>query len=129
MITEQGRVVEFRFRAADLILHCCEIHGCVLELHLQLVPQAAPVTFSFVLYFTRKFYKKARASIITIQKNLRACLGRRKFERKRSATLVLQKHRRGQLARTRCRKLREEKRKREEEERKKREERRRGGER
>ncbi|XP_031414316.1 unconventional myosin-X isoform X2 [Clupea harengus] len=73
-------------------------------------------------YTARKFYKKARASIITIQKNLRACLGRRKFERKRSATLVLQKHRRGQLARTRCRKLREEKRKREEEERKKREE-------
>ncbi|XP_062383564.1 unconventional myosin-X [Sardina pilchardus] len=71
-------------------------------------------------YSARKYYRKARASIVTIQKNLRACLGRRRYAKKRSAALLLQRHHRGQLARARCRKLREEKRKREEEERKKR---------
>lgn len=57
-----------------------------------------------------------------IQKNYRAHLYRRRFQRKRAAALVLQKHRRGQVSRGVCRKLREEKRKREEEEKKKKEE-------
>lgn len=42
--------------------------------------------------------------------------------KQRKATLVLQKHRRGQVARARVRKLREERKKREEEQRKKEEE-------
>uniref|UniRef100_A0A8C2HJZ7 Myosin X, like 1 n=1 Tax=Cyprinus carpio TaxID=7962 RepID=A0A8C2HJZ7_CYPCA len=61
-------------------------------------------------------------SIRTIQKNYRAHFYRRHFQRKCSAALVLQKHRRGQVARGVCHKLREEKRKKEEEERKKKEE-------
>uniref|UniRef100_A0A8C2GUX8 Myosin X, like 1 n=1 Tax=Cyprinus carpio TaxID=7962 RepID=A0A8C2GUX8_CYPCA len=63
----------------------------------------------------------ARCVIVTIQKNYRAYLYRRRFQRKCSAALVLQKHRRGQVARGVCHKLREEKRKKEEEERKKKE--------
>lgn len=70
----------------------------------------------------RKNFKKALDSILTIQKNYRAHFYRRQFQRKSSAALVLQKHRRGQVARGVCRKLREEKRKKEEEERKKKEE-------
>lgn len=59
---------------------------------------------------------------MTIQKNYRAHLYRQRFLRKRSAVLVLQKWRRGQVARGRYRTLRDEKKKREEEERKKKEE-------
>lgn len=71
----------------------------------------------------RKHFKKVRTNIIIIQKNYRAYFWRRAFLRLRLATLVLQKHRRGQLARGLCCKLREEKRRREEEEeRRKREE-------
>ncbi|GAA6078966.1 unconventional myosin-X, partial [Tachysurus ichikawai] len=66
-----------------------------------------------------KQYKKALSSIVTIQKNYRTHFYQRRFQRKRSAALVLQKCRRGQVARGRCRKLRDEKREREEEERKK----------
>ncbi|KAI7807751.1 unconventional myosin-X [Triplophysa rosa] len=73
-------------------------------------------------YIARKNYKKALTSIVRIQKNYRAHLYRRRFLRQRSATLVLQKHRRGQVARGVCRKLREEKKKREEEERRRKEE-------
>uniref|UniRef100_A0A8C9VN06 Unconventional myosin-X-like n=1 Tax=Scleropages formosus TaxID=113540 RepID=A0A8C9VN06_SCLFO len=62
-----------------------------------------------------KHYKRVLSSIITIQKNYRAHYWRRVFLRLRSATLVFQKHRRGQLARSHCHRLREEKRKREEE--------------
>uniref|UniRef100_A0A3B4C8G7 Myosin X, like 1 n=1 Tax=Pygocentrus nattereri TaxID=42514 RepID=A0A3B4C8G7_PYGNA len=72
-------------------------------------------------YIARKHFKKALASIVTFQKNYRAHFYRQKFLRKRSAALVLQKHRRGQVARGTYRKLREDKIKREEEERKKRE--------
>uniref|UniRef100_A0A672NUD6 Unconventional myosin-X-like n=1 Tax=Sinocyclocheilus grahami TaxID=75366 RepID=A0A672NUD6_SINGR len=64
----------------------------------------------------------ARCVIVTIQKNYRAHLYRRRFQRKRSAALVLQKHRRGQVARGVFHKLQEEKRKKEEEERKTKEE-------
>ncbi|XP_059427494.1 unconventional myosin-X [Carassius carassius] len=73
-------------------------------------------------YIARKNFKKALDSILTIQKNYRAHFYRRRFQRKRSAALVLQKHRRGQVARGVCHKLQEEKRKKEEEERKKKEE-------
>ncbi|XP_036401500.1 unconventional myosin-X-like [Megalops cyprinoides] len=73
-------------------------------------------------YTARKYYKKALASVLTIQKNYRAHFWRRSFLRQRSAALVLQRHHRGQLARRRCRKLREERRRKEEEERRKKEE-------
>uniref|UniRef100_A0A672T669 Unconventional myosin-X-like n=1 Tax=Sinocyclocheilus grahami TaxID=75366 RepID=A0A672T669_SINGR len=73
-------------------------------------------------YIARKNFKKALDSILTIQKNYRAHFYRRQFQRKCSAALVLQKHRRGQVARGVCHKLREEKRKKEEEERKNKEE-------
>ncbi|XP_016127079.1 unconventional myosin-X-like [Sinocyclocheilus grahami] len=73
-------------------------------------------------YIARKNFKKALDSIVTIQKNYRAHLYRRRFQRKRSAALVLQKHRRGQVARGVFHKLQEEKRKKEEEERKTKEE-------
>ncbi|XP_016327955.1 unconventional myosin-X-like [Sinocyclocheilus anshuiensis] len=72
-------------------------------------------------YIARKNFKKALDSILTIQKNYRAHFYRRQFQRKCSAALVLQKHRRGQVARGVCHKLREEKRKKEEEERNKKE--------
>lgn len=71
---------------------------------------------------SRKHFKKAVSSIVTIQKNYRAHLYRSRFLRKCSAALVLQKCRRGQVARGRCRKLRDEKRKSEEEDRRKKEE-------
>lgn len=71
---------------------------------------------------SRKQFQKAVSSIVTIQKNYRAHFYRRRFLRRRSAVLVLQKCRRGQVARGRCRKLRDEKRKREEEEEKRKKE-------
>nr|XP_057937730.1 unconventional myosin-X [Doryrhamphus excisus] len=68
-------------------------------------------------YVARKQYKRALASIVTIQKNYRAHFWRRSFLRLRLASVVLQKHHRGQVARSLCRQLREEKRRKEEEER------------
>uniref|UniRef100_A0A3Q2P4T4 Unconventional myosin-X n=1 Tax=Fundulus heteroclitus TaxID=8078 RepID=A0A3Q2P4T4_FUNHE len=68
-------------------------------------------------YVARKQYKKVLSSVVTIQRNYRAHFWRRAFLRLRLAAVVLQKHRRGQLARCLCRKLREE-----EEEKKRREE-------
>uniref|UniRef100_A0AAY4BF39 Myosin X n=2 Tax=Denticeps clupeoides TaxID=299321 RepID=A0AAY4BF39_9TELE len=59
-------------------------------------------------YVARKHYRKVLASTVTIQKNYRAHFWRRVFLRLRSATLVLQKHRRGQLARSLHRQLRRE---------------------
>ncbi|XP_061579633.1 unconventional myosin-X [Cololabis saira] len=70
-------------------------------------------------YVARKQYRRVLSSVVTIQKNYRAHFWRRVFLRLRAATLVLQKHRRGQLARSLCRQLRAEK---EEEERMRREE-------
>lgn len=67
----------------------------------------------------RKYFKRARASVITLQKHLRRHIQRGRFVKQRKAALVLQKHRRGQVARTRVRKLREEKKKKKEEEQKK----------
>lgn len=67
----------------------------------------------------RKYFKRARASVITLQKHLRRHIQRRRFVKQRKAALVLQRHRRGQVARTRVRKLREEKKKKKEEEQKK----------
>ncbi|XP_045081439.1 unconventional myosin-X isoform X2 [Coregonus clupeaformis] len=72
-------------------------------------------------YTARKHFKRVKGSVITLQGYLRTHIQRKWFLRRCLATRVLQKHRRGQVARTRCRKLREERRKREEEERKKRE--------
>uniref|UniRef100_A0A667ZCG9 Myosin X, like 1 n=1 Tax=Myripristis murdjan TaxID=586833 RepID=A0A667ZCG9_9TELE len=74
-------------------------------------------------YVARKQYKRVLSSVITIQKNYRAHFWRRVFLRLRVAAIVLQKHHRGQLARSLCRQLKEETRKRkEEEERRRREE-------
>uniref|UniRef100_A0A3B4WZB5 Myosin X, like 3 n=1 Tax=Seriola lalandi dorsalis TaxID=1841481 RepID=A0A3B4WZB5_SERLL len=73
-------------------------------------------------YVARKQYKKVLSSVVTIQKNYRAHFWRRVFLRLRLATIVLQRHHRGQLARSFCRQLKEEKQKREEEERRRREE-------
>ncbi|XP_071774448.1 unconventional myosin-X isoform X2 [Centroberyx gerrardi] len=67
-------------------------------------------------YVARKQYKRVLSSVITIQKNYRAHFWRRVFLRLRVATVVLQKHHRGQLARSLYRQIQEEKRKREEEE-------------
>lgn len=75
-----------------------------------------------MVFYSRKHFKRALSSIVTIQKNYRAHFYQRRFVRKHSAALMLQKCRRGQVARSRCRKLREEKKKREEEERRKKEE-------
>ncbi|KAI1898304.1 hypothetical protein AGOR_G00070940 [Albula goreensis] len=72
-------------------------------------------------YIARKHYKKVLLSTVIIQKNYRAYFWRHAFLRVRSAALIFQKHRRGQLARAVFRQLRENKRK-EEEERRKREE-------
>ncbi|KAF3694929.1 Unconventional myosin-X Unconventional myosin-10 [Channa argus] len=73
-------------------------------------------------YVARKQYKRILSSVITIQKNYRAHFWRRIFLRMRLAAIVLQKHHRGQLARSLHRQLKEEKQKREEEERRRREE-------
>ncbi|KAK5616174.1 hypothetical protein CRENBAI_016247 [Crenichthys baileyi] len=73
-------------------------------------------------YVARKQYKRVLSSVVTIQKNYRAHFWRRTFLRLRLAAVVLQKHHRGQLARSLCHRLTEEKRRREEEERKRREE-------
>ena len=75
-----------------------------------------------MIVLIRKQYKRVLSSVVTIQKNYRAHFWRRVFLRLRVATVILQKYRRGQLARSLCRQLREEKQKREEEERRRREE-------
>ncbi|XP_053184717.1 unconventional myosin-X [Scomber japonicus] len=66
-------------------------------------------------YVARKQYRKVLSSVVTIQKNYRAHFWRRVFLRLRLASVVLQKHHRGQLARSLYRQLKEEKQKREEE--------------
>ncbi|KAM3608206.1 uncharacterized protein V6R79_021047 [Siganus canaliculatus] len=74
-------------------------------------------------YVARKQYKRVLCSVVTIQKNYRAHFWRRAFLRLRLAAVILQKHRRGQLGRSVCRQIKEEKQKRaEEEERRRREE-------
>uniref|UniRef100_A0AAZ3SJ67 Uncharacterized protein n=1 Tax=Oncorhynchus tshawytscha TaxID=74940 RepID=A0AAZ3SJ67_ONCTS len=72
-------------------------------------------------YTARKHFKRVKESVVTLQGYLRTHIQRKWFLRRCLATRVLQKHRRGQVARASCRKLRDERRKREEEERKKRE--------
>uniref|UniRef100_A0A8C7XTN3 Unconventional myosin-X n=1 Tax=Oryzias sinensis TaxID=183150 RepID=A0A8C7XTN3_9TELE len=73
-------------------------------------------------YVARKQYKRVLSSVVTIQKNYRAHFWRRMFLRLRLAAVILQKHRRGQLARSLCCQLKEEKQKLEEEWRRKEEE-------
>lgn len=72
-------------------------------------------------YTARKHFKRVKGSVVTLQGYLRTHIQRKWFLRRCLATRVLQKHRRGQVARASCHKLREERRKREEEQRKKRE--------
>uniref|UniRef100_A0A8C7MQX6 Myosin X, like 1 n=1 Tax=Oncorhynchus kisutch TaxID=8019 RepID=A0A8C7MQX6_ONCKI len=72
-------------------------------------------------YTARKHFKRVKESVVTLQGYLRTHIQRKWFLRRCLATRVLQKHRRGQVARASCLKLRDERRKREEEERKKRE--------
>uniref|UniRef100_A0A665WUU9 Unconventional myosin-X-like n=1 Tax=Echeneis naucrates TaxID=173247 RepID=A0A665WUU9_ECHNA len=74
------------------------------------------------LPYIRKQYKKVLSSVVTIQKNYRAHFCRRVFLRLRLATIILQKHRRGQVARFLYRQLKDKKQKQEEEERRRREE-------
>ncbi|KAG7275708.1 LOW QUALITY PROTEIN: hypothetical protein CRUP_011335 [Coryphaenoides rupestris] len=50
-------------------------------------------------YVARKQYQRVLSSVVTIQKNYRAHFWRRGFLRLRTATLILQKHQRGRLAR------------------------------
>nr|XP_033965593.1 unconventional myosin-X isoform X1 [Pseudochaenichthys georgianus] len=76
-------------------------------------------------YVARKQYKRVQSSVVTIQKNYRAHFWRRVFLRLRFATIILQKHHRGQLARSLHRHLTEEKQKREERKRREEEEERR----
>uniref|UniRef100_A0A8C3G8P5 Myosin X, like 1 n=1 Tax=Cyclopterus lumpus TaxID=8103 RepID=A0A8C3G8P5_CYCLU len=73
-------------------------------------------------YVARKRYKRVQSSVVTIQRNYRAHYWRRVFLRLRFATIVLQKHHRGQLARSLHRQLKGEKQKREEERRRREEE-------
>ncbi|XP_068607805.1 unconventional myosin-X [Brachionichthys hirsutus] len=79
--------------------------------------QAAMIIRGHLLTFSaKKHFKRVCAGILTIQKYLRKHLHHRRFVRKRKAVLVLQRHRRGQVARAQVRKLRDEKKKREKEE-------------
>ncbi|XP_054894337.1 unconventional myosin-X isoform X2 [Poeciliopsis prolifica] len=85
--------------------------------------QAAMIIRAHLLTFSaKKHFKQVRSSIVVLQKHLRRHIQRRQFVKKRKAALVLQKHRRGQVARTRVRKLNEDKKKTEDEQRKKEEE-------
>uniref|UniRef100_A0A3Q1BLP4 Myosin X, like 1 n=1 Tax=Amphiprion ocellaris TaxID=80972 RepID=A0A3Q1BLP4_AMPOC len=82
--------------------------------------QAAMIIRAHLLTFSaKKHFKRVRISVVTLQKHLRRHIQHQRFTTQRKAVLVLQKHRRGQVARTRVRKLKEEKKKKEEEQRKK----------
>lgn len=80
------------------------------------------VTLNFFHLIHRKYFKRARASVITLQKHLRRHIQCKRFVKQRKAAVVLQKHRRGQVARAHVRKLRGEKKKKEEEQKTKEEE-------
>uniref|UniRef100_A0A8C4GEM4 Myosin-X n=1 Tax=Dicentrarchus labrax TaxID=13489 RepID=A0A8C4GEM4_DICLA len=73
-------------------------------------------------YVARKQYKRVLSSVVTIQKNYRAHFWRRAFLRLRFATIILQKHHRGQLGRSHFRQLKDEEQKRQEEEERRRKE-------
>lgn len=70
----------------------------------------------------RKHFKRVRTSVVTLQKHLKKHIQRRRFVKQCKAALVLQRHRRGQVARAQVRKLKEEMKKKEEEQKKKEEE-------
>uniref|UniRef100_A0A665TUX9 Myosin X, like 1 n=1 Tax=Echeneis naucrates TaxID=173247 RepID=A0A665TUX9_ECHNA len=81
--------------------------------------QAAMIIRAHLLTFSaKKYFKCVRASVVTLQKHFRKYIQCRRYVKRRKAALVLQKHMRGQVARARVRKLREEKKKREDEQRK-----------
>uniref|UniRef100_A0A669C7U1 Myosin X, like 1 n=2 Tax=Oreochromis niloticus TaxID=8128 RepID=A0A669C7U1_ORENI len=85
--------------------------------------QAAMIIRAHLLTFSaKKYFKRARASVITLQKHLRRHIQCKRFVKQRKAAVVLQKHRRGQVARAHVRKLRGEKKKKEEEQKTKEEE-------
>ncbi|KAF0044119.1 hypothetical protein F2P81_003277 [Scophthalmus maximus] len=71
--------------------------------------QAAMLIRAHLLTFSaKKYFKRVRAGVVTLQKHFRKHIQRRRYVKQRKAVLVLQKHRRGQVARSRVRKLREE---------------------
>ncbi|XP_072139827.1 unconventional myosin-X [Mobula birostris] len=88
-----------------------------LEKHRSVeVYKSAMIIQAYVLgYLARKQYKKMRDMIVVIQKNYRAVFWKRKFQLVRTATITLQAHRRGQLARRLYRQLMENKKQEEEE--------------
>lgn len=83
------------------------------------------VSLEICFFFSpsRKRYRKVLYYVVVIQKNYRAFSGRKKFLCLKKAAMVLQKQRRGQLARRLYRERLEEKRRQEEERRKEEEER------
>ncbi|XP_021402400.1 unconventional myosin-X [Lonchura striata] len=88
------------------------------------VTKAAMIIHAHILgYAARKQYRKVLYYVVVIQKNYRAFSGRKKFLCLKKAATVLQKQRRGQLARRLYRERLEEKRRQEEERRKEEEER------
>lgn len=87
-------------------------------------PQALPSTTTFFfLLLCRKQYRKVLECVVTIQKNCRACLLRRRFLHLRNAAIIFQKQFRGQSARRVYRQLLADKREREERRRQEEEER------
>lgn len=81
---------------------------------------------NFLFFFSlspRKRYRKVLYYVVVIQKNYRAFSGRKKFLCLKKAAIILQKQRRGQLARRVYRERLEEKQRQEEERRKEEEER------
>lgn len=86
-------------------------------------PQMLHYKFASLFSPPRKRYRKVLYYVVVIQKNYRAFSGRKKFLCLKKAATVLQKQRRGQLARRLYRERLEEKRRQEEERRKEEEER------
>lgn len=99
----------------------------IMGLLLQVTTARSLTTVSLEICFffspPRKQYRKVLYYVVVIQKNYRAFRGRKKFLCLKKAALVLQKQRRGQLARRLYRERLEEKRRQEEERRKEEEER------
>uniref|UniRef100_A0A8C6PD54 Myosin X, like 1 n=1 Tax=Nothobranchius furzeri TaxID=105023 RepID=A0A8C6PD54_NOTFU len=108
--------------APDIVLNQLRYSGMLETVKIRRA--GFPVRRTFKDFFSRKIehFKLVRTSVVTLQKHLRRHIQRKRFVKQRRATLVLQRHRRGQVARTHVRKLKEEKKKREDEQRRKEEE-------